>query len=70
VRLNRTIRKQLRDADGTVVGDVNVAIAANVGEPGGSQTHVSSHSRVVQSTSDDKRSPAAPPQADETKEDA
>jgi hypothetical protein len=50
VKLHRTIRKRLHDSDGSVVGDVNVAVAASVGEPGGSHTHVSSHSRVVQRT--------------------
>jgi hypothetical protein len=50
VRLSEYIQKRLRDSDGTAIGDVNAAIAVNVGEPGGSETHVSSHSRVVQRT--------------------
>ena len=48
VKLNRTIRKRLHGPDGTVVGDASIAIAANVGEPGATHTHVSSHSHVVQ----------------------
>jgi hypothetical protein len=75
VKVNRIIRKQLHDADGTVVGDVNAAIAANVGESGGAHTHVSSHTRIVQSTRSERApgrrsSPAAPPPSDETKEES
>ncbi|MEA2156033.1 MAG: hypothetical protein QOE11_2173 [Solirubrobacteraceae bacterium] len=58
-----------------MIGDLDAAIAVNVGEPGGSQTHAVSHSHVVQSTritqSRTKRDgPAAAPQADDPKEDA
>jgi hypothetical protein len=79
VRLNRIIEKRLRDTDGNAIGDVNAAIAVNVGEPGGSETHVRSHSRIVQrtrgaqaetTTSESRTRPAPPPEADEPKEDA
>lgn len=74
MRLNRTIRKRLHDSDGSVIGDVNAAIAVNVGEPGGSHTHVESHTRVVQRTrseqaSDRDRPATAPGADDEPKED-
>lgn len=77
VRLNRIIEKRLRDSDGNAIGDVNAAIAVNVGEPGGSETHVSSHTRVVQrtgsaqddtTTSESRTRPAPPTEADEPKE--
>jgi hypothetical protein len=77
VRLNRIIEKRLRDSDGKAIGDVNAAIAVNVGEPGGSETHVSSHTRIVQRTgsaqvettiSESRTRPAPPPEADEPKE--
>ncbi|HEV2777390.1 MAG TPA: hypothetical protein VGV90_17505 [Solirubrobacteraceae bacterium] len=76
MKINRIIRKQLRDADGSVIGDVNAAIAANVGEPGGSETHVTSHSRIVQSsrsgqvhtTSESSTRPDPPAEADDPKE--
>ena len=74
VRLNRIIKKRLRNADGSVIGDVNAAIAVNTGEPGGSETHVSSHSRIVQSTrsaqAPETTRPASPTEADDPKEDA
>jgi|GEM_PF-2586879 len=81
VKLRRIIRKQLRDSDGSVIGDVNAAIAANVGESGGGETHVSSHSRIVQSTrggrahaitttSETRTRPAPPTEPDVPKEDA
>ena len=74
VKLHRLIRRQLRDAGGSVIGDVNAAIAMNVGEPAGSQTHVVSHSRVVQRTggAEQPQPPAPPQQADDhdPKEDA
>lgn len=70
MKLNRIIKKRLLDSDGNAIGDVNAAIAVNVGEPGGSETHVSSHSRVVQRTrkAQTRTSPAPPPEADEPKE--
>jgi hypothetical protein len=79
VKLNRIIRKRLLDADGKPIGDVNAALAVNVGEPGASETHVSSHShsRIVQSsrsstqvntTSESSARPAPPTEADEPKE--
>lgn len=74
MRLNRIIRKRLHDSDGTAIGDVNAAIAMNVGEPGGSETHVSSYSRVVQRTrsgqANEPNRPTPPSRADEPKEDA
>lgn len=78
MKINRIIRKQLRDSDGSVIGDVNAAVAMNVGEPGGSETHVSSDIRIVQSTrraeahtsSESRTRPAPPTEADEPKEDA
>jgi hypothetical protein len=79
VRLSEYIAKRLRDADGNPIGDVNAVIAVNVGEDGGTETHVSSHSRIVQRTrsaqartrtSVSRTSPAPPPEADEPKEDA
>ena len=79
VKLYDYIEKRLRDAHGRATGDVNAAIAVNVGEPDGSETHVSSHSRIVQRTrsaptetrTSESRTPAAPhPEADEPKEDA
>jgi len=77
VKFNRTIRKRLLDSDGSTIGDVNAAIAVNVGEPGGSEAHVTSHSRIVQNarggqahtTSESTTRPAPPPEADEPKED-
>jgi hypothetical protein len=73
VRLNRIVRKRLRDADGEVVGDVNAAIAVNVGEAAGSEVHVSSNSRIVQGASgaraQERRSAAPPTEPDERKED-
>ena len=76
MKINRIIRKRLVDADGTPVGDVNAALAVNVGEPGGSETHVSSHSRIVQTsrstqvhtTGESPTRPAPPPVADDPKE--
>ena len=76
MKINRIIRKRLVDADGNPVGDVNAALAVNVGEPGGSETHVSSHSRIVQSarsesvhtTGESRARPAPSTQADEPKE--
>ena len=76
MKINRIIRKRLVDADGTPVGDVNAAVAVNVGEPGGSETHVSSHSCIVQTsrsgqvhtTSESRTRPAPSTQADEPKE--
>ena len=50
MKLHRIINQRLRDAEGKVIGDVNAAVAVNAGEPGGSHTHVESHSRIVQST--------------------
>ena len=78
MKINRIIRKRLVDADGNPVGDVNAALAVNVGEPGGSETHVSSDICIVQSTSraeahtssESRTRPAPPTQADEPKEDA
>ena len=74
VRINRIIRKRLQDADGRVVGDVNAAVSVNVSEPGGSTTHVESHSHIVQSTrSTQARTPTRPDPpspADDPKEDA
>jgi hypothetical protein len=80
VKLNRIIEKRLRDSDGRAIGDVNAAIAVNVGEPSGSESHVSSHTRVVQRTrsaqaqtrtSASRTRPAPPPEAGEPhKEDA
>ena len=78
MKINRIIRKRLVDADGNPVGDVNAALAVTVGEPGGSETHVSSDIRIVQSTrraeahtsSESRTRPAPPTQADEPKEDA
>jgi len=43
--ISRRIRHKGEGVD--LVGDVNAAIAANIGEPG-SSTHVSSSQRVVQ----------------------
>ena len=48
VKFNRTIRKRLRSADGSASGDLHAALAVNVGEPGDSHAHVSSHTRIVQ----------------------
>ena len=74
MRINRIISRRLRDSRGAVVGDVNAAIAMNVGEPGGSEIHASSHSRVVQSsgTRGGQRTTdvARPTEPDERKEDA
>lgn len=74
MKLNRIIRKRLHDADGAVIGDVNAAIAANIGEPGGSETHVESHSLIVQRTrstqAHETTSPAPDKEPDEPKEDA
>jgi len=49
--IQRRIRKQGNAVD--LVGDVNAAIAANVGEPGAS-TRVSSSQRIVQRSSTKK----------------
>ncbi len=76
MKINRIIRKRLHDCDGAPIGDVNAALAVNVGETGGSETHVSSHSRIVQSnrsgqvhtTSESSTRPASPTEADEPKE--
>jgi len=76
MKINRIIRKRLHDSEGNPIGDVNAALAVNVGEPGGSETHVSSHSRIVQSnrsgqvhTTSESRTRSAPsPEADEPKE--
>ena len=73
MKINRIIRKRLVDADGTPIGDVNAAVAINVGEPGGSETHVSSHSRIVQTsrsgevhtTSESRTRPDPPTEADD-----
>jgi hypothetical protein len=46
--IQRRIRKQGNGVD--VIGDVNAAIAANVGEPG-ANTRVSSSQRIVQRSS-------------------
>ena len=79
MRLNRIIRKRLHDSDGSVIGDVNAAVAMNVGEPGGSHSHICSHTKIVQSTrggqahtttSESRTRPAPPTEADEPKEDA
>ena len=76
MKINRIIRKRLIDSDGNPIGDVNAAVAVNVGEAGGSEAHVSSHSRVVQTsrggqvhtTSESRTRPAPPAEADEPKE--
>jgi hypothetical protein len=49
MRLAEVIRRRIRKrSDGVdLVGDVNAAVAANVGERGGT-THVSSSQRIVQ----------------------
>jgi hypothetical protein len=74
VRINRIIKRRLQDDDGNVIGDVNAAVAVNVGEPGGSETHVHSHSRIVQSTRSTRARkptrPEPPAAADDPKEDA
>lgn len=74
MRLNRIIRKRLQDSDGSTIGDVNAAIAVNVGEAGGSETHVASHARVVQRTragqANTTTRAASPTEADKPKEDA
>jgi hypothetical protein len=49
--IQRRIRKHGRGVD--LIGDVNAAIAANVGEPG-AHTHVSSSQRIVQRSSSKK----------------
>ena len=49
--VRRRIRKHTDNVD--VVGDVNAAIAANVGEPG-ANTRVSSSQRIVQRSSTKK----------------
>ncbi len=77
VKLNRIIRKRLLDSEGKPIGDVNAAVAVNVGEAGGSESHVSSHTRIVQSsrsstqvhtTSESSTRPAPPTEAGEPKE--
>lgn len=50
--IQRRIRKQGNGVD--LVGDVNAAIAANVGEPG-AQTRVSSSQRIVQRSTSKER---------------
>jgi len=70
VRHTRIIDQRLRDADGNVIGDVNAVIAVNAGEPGGSHTHVQSHSRIVQQSARRAKAAASPQQADDDKEDA
>ncbi len=74
VKRKRIIRKHLQDSDGATIGDVNAVIAVNVGEPGGSQTHVASHARVVQRARAGQASetvaPQPPVEADDPKEDA
>jgi hypothetical protein len=50
MKLNRIIRKRLHDADGNVRGDLSAVLAANVGESGGSEAHVRSHTRIVQTS--------------------
>jgi hypothetical protein len=63
VKLNRIIRKRLRSADGRSSGDLHAALAVNVGEAGGSHAHVSSHTRIVQSTrgSEAQKTTTVPP---------
>jgi hypothetical protein len=70
VKLNRIIRKRLRAADGSAAGDLHAALAVNVGEPGGSHAHVSSHTRIVQSTrgSETHTTTALPPEPGDPKE--
>ena len=75
VRINRIIKRRLQDADGNDVGDLNAAIAVNVGEAGGSTTHVESHSRIVQRSGNAAQARTPPPPdppspADDPKEDA
>jgi len=52
MKLHRIIRKRIRSGDGSSVGDLNAALAINVGEAGKSSTSVSSHQRIVQRTTD------------------
>jgi hypothetical protein len=50
MRFAEVIRRRIRKrSDGVdLVGDVNAAVAANVGERGGGTTHASSSQRIVQ----------------------
>lgn len=50
MKIRKIIQRHIRhERDGVhVVGDVNAAVSANVNEPGGSSTHVSSKQTVVQ----------------------
>jgi hypothetical protein len=56
VNLSKIISRRIRHKGAGVdlVGDVNAAIAANVGKPG-SSTHVSSSQRVVQGSGRTRR---------------
>jgi len=50
MKLRKVIQKRLRHEGrgANVAGSVNAVVSANVNEPGGAKTHVSSHQRIVQ----------------------
>jgi hypothetical protein len=47
VKIRKIVQKTFRGDDRNVAGALNAAIVANVNEPAGSHTHVSSRQRIV-----------------------